>query len=100
MAKIGWKRKRKLKRLVVRRPYILFCPDFAAIVVEHKNETVCVAIGSPDDIDRWIEETKEIWIKTRDEAMGQLEGELAIEEVEHLIGKDMRYTLNYLFNTG
>lgn len=87
MAKIIWKRKRKLKRLVVRRPYILFCPDYAAIVVEHKNETVCVAIGSPKAIDDWIEETKEIWIKTRDEAMGQLEGELAVEKVEQFIGK-------------
>ncbi|MCK4823360.1 hypothetical protein KA005_46840 [bacterium] len=87
MAEIGYKRKRKLKRLVVRRPYILFCPDYAAIVVEHKNETVCVAIGSPKAIDDWIEETKEIWIKTRDEAMGNLEGELAVEEVRRLIGK-------------
>lgn len=63
MVEVSCERKRKLKKLVVRKPYILFCPDYAAIVVEHKNETVCVAIGSPDDIDNWLEETKGIWVK-------------------------------------
>lgn len=72
-------RTRKARKLVTRKPYILFDPEYAAIIVDHKGESVCVVIGSPDTVDRWIEDTKEIWEKAKGE-MKQLEDESAIKE--------------------